>query len=496
VSSCRAVGVSISAGGADRTLIYRWNGSNWAIASSPTPAGSISMGMAGVSCVSATECEAVGAYAMSGQPETTFAERWNGSTWEIVGMPQPGSSRTVQAVSCSSAAGCTAVGGSTSASFTSTWVARWNGATWSTESSPNPTKTPVETRLEDVSCPAATACMAVGTNRARHQAVAERWDGVKWSVVSVPKPGGATGTYFEDVACPSTTNCFAVGEAWWSNGTTTPLIERWDGSGWSIMTAGNPSGSAYTSLLGVSCTSTTNCFAVGQHSSGGTKTLVERWNGSNWSVVSSPNAPGSTGSILQAVSCVSSSDCTAVGFYDNASFNELTLIERWNGSTWTVVGSPNRTGATPQNFLVDVSCVSASYCVAVGQSGAPDGSLVRSLAERWNGTSWAIMSSVNPAGAKGTSLRGVSCTSSTSCIAVGLSAAVFGCGCEDYPTSPEPSLAERWNGTSWSIEATPNPAGSVVSALNGVACLNDTECRAVGYWTNGPMAKTLTEFRS
>jgi hypothetical protein len=65
-----------------------------------------------------------------------------------------------------------------------------------------------------------------------------------------------------------------------------------------------------------------------------------------------------------------------------------------------------------------------------------------------------------------------------------------------YPTSPEPSLAERWNGTSWSIEATPNPAGSVVSALQGVACLNDTECRAVGYWTKGPMAKTLTEFRA
>jgi hypothetical protein len=40
-------------------------------------------------------------------------------------------------------------------------------------------------------------------------------------------------------------------------------------------------------------------------------------------------------------------------------------------------------------------------------------------------------------------------------------------------------LAERWNGTRWALQTTPNPAGGSVS-LNAVACLSATDCEAVG----------------
>jgi hypothetical protein len=44
---------------------------------------------------------------------------------------------------------------------------------------------------------------------------------------------------------------------------------------------------------------------------------------------------------------------------------DQTLIEKWNGSTWSLVSSPNRS-STQDNDLDGVSCVSSSFCMAAG----------------------------------------------------------------------------------------------------------------------------------
>jgi hypothetical protein len=47
-------------------------------------------------------------------------------------------------------------------------------------------------------------------------------------------------------------------------------------------------------------------------------------------------------------------------------------------------------------------------------------------------------------------------------------------------------LAELWNGSSWSIQSTPNPIGYSAAAstipLSGVACASATACTAAGYF--------------
>ena len=64
------------------------------------------------------------------------------------------------------------------------------------------------------------------------------------------------------------------------------------------------------------------------------------------------------------MTCVSASDCWAVGYYDAGSAYQ-TLIERWDGTSWAIVTSPN-TSATQDNYLNGVTCASASDCWAVG----------------------------------------------------------------------------------------------------------------------------------
>ena len=47
------------------------------------------------------------------------------------------------------------------------------------------------------------------------------------------------------------------------------------------------------------------------------------------------------------------------------------------------------------------------------------------------------------------------------------------------------TLAERWNGTSWTIQSTPNPTGALeCSYLQGVSCTSATACTAVGSYAN------------
>ncbi|MGI8682705.1 MAG: hypothetical protein ACR2JO_11380 [Mycobacteriales bacterium] len=102
------------------------------------------------------------------------------------------------------------------------------------------------------------------------------------------------------------------------------------------------------------------------------------------------------------------------------------------------------------------------------------------LAERWNGTSWTVQSTPNPIGGENVNLTGVSCASTTVCTAVGQ---YFG------PHGRDLTLAERWNGGRWTIQPTPRPAGTrgiELIELSGVSCPSTTACAAVGsYYDSG-----------
>jgi hypothetical protein len=59
-------------------------------------------------------------------------------------------------------------------------------------------------------------------------------------------------------------------------------------------------------------------------------------------------------------------------------------------------------------------------------------------------------------------------------------------GSQTQYTPANTSLAERWNGTAWSVQTTPDakPPNILLfsSTLSGVSCTTATGCTAVGYW--------------
>src|SRR4029077_2382050 len=120
------------------------------------------------------------------------------------------------------------------------------------------------------------------------------------------------------------------------------------------------------------------------------QTLVERWDGRSWTIVTSPNTSTTQNNVLYGVTCASASECWAVGYSFNGTANQ-TLIERWDGASWAIVTSLN-TLALAQN-LSGVFCVSASDCWAVG--GSSNGISSQTLIEHWDGNLWAIVASAN-----------------------------------------------------------------------------------------------------
>ena len=148
-----------------------------------------------------------------------------------------------------------------------------------------------------------------------------------------------------------------------------------------------------------------------------------------------------------------------------------TLAERWNGTKWRIQPTPNP--SSPGGGILNwVACPSPSACTAVGASVDATANPLATLAERWNGTRWRIQPTPNPAGVQGPPLQGVACTSPSACTAVGGSFA-------------NASLAEQWDGTKWVIQASPNPEGQIFDLmLWSVACPQPLHCMAVGKYAS------------
>jgi hypothetical protein len=402
----------------------------------------------------------------------------SGPGWKVQTTVTPSGSQssTLQAVRCASASACIAVGSYTNGTGTPLTLAeRWNGTGWVMTTTPNPAGA-TSSGLQAVSCTSASACTAVGSYKNTVGTIltlVERWNGTSWTIQSTPNPSGATKSGLLGAACTSSTACAAVGFYVNSSNTTLTLALGWNGSAWSIKPSPNPGGTTVSKLLAVSCGSATSCVAVGSYNSSLSTqaALSEHWNGSTWSLLATPNVSGAALNALQGVACPTATACIAVGYAGSAPTATATLAEHLSGTVWTIKPTPNDGSDDP---LDAISCTSKTACTAVGGIGGRV-SAPPPLAEVWDGSLWVTLTAVASPSAVGPSLlTGVSCTSPTVCTGVGF----YSLGSGRFAT-----LAE--GGASWIPATTVDPAGAVATQLNGISCASSTACVAVGFYNSG-----------
>jgi hypothetical protein len=345
--------------------------------------------------------------------------------------------------------------------------------------------------LNGVSCPTTTYCVAVGSSEGL-PLIESTTSGPQgtWSITSNP-PHVPSGSELSAVSCISESWCVAVGSSLNDNIFHT-LILTMTSTGWTITNDAairkpKDPGPKSNIFYGVSCASTKICVAVGQYIPSGSSsysTLVEYSIDGQWKIITSPNGH-LVNNTLGAVSCVKNTlFCIAVGYGYSGSTYE-TLAEEITGSPWTasLVSSPN----TSPNFFYGVSCASSSVCVAVGQTG---NSPIQTLEERFShgafGAQLSNLDHLNASNDPTTNiLYGVSCLG-TYCQTAG-----------DY-TAKDPLLTQTLAGVlpSTSVQ-TPNKkisGDAVPNLLDAISCPSRSLCAVAGQFGLPGSFRTLIEW--
>ncbi|MHB1930638.1 MAG: hypothetical protein ACYDEN_07990 [Acidimicrobiales bacterium] len=257
-------------------------------------------------------------------------------------------------------------------------------------------------------------------------------------------PVTGSGGSFTGVSCASAGDCVAAGYA---GRDASPRLAVFGRTGVREVAVPVPSGAlapprqSAAQLSAVGCAATGSCMVVGAYDGRGDRELplVERFDGSSLSVLSVPAPAHALLAALQSVSCPSPRRCVAVGFVQLPAYYE-TLVETWNGTRWALAAGARPAGSSGETQLAGVSCPDATTCLAVGSYGKGPGAFPQPtpLVMEVTGTSWRLLPVSAP---YQTVLQAVSCTGPASCITVGFEARTSS---TDYRL-----LAERSAGSGW-----------------------------------------------
>jgi hypothetical protein len=320
------------------------------------PAAGVTSWLSGVTCISATDCWAVGEMLTAGAPlDTTLIEHYAGGVWTV----DPSSGVTpgaLDSVACVTSAECWAVGAGLPGGLSNAQplIEQLSGGAWNVVSGPAVTE---GGQLFSVACVESGRCWAVGFEDGSGSLI-EQYSGSTWSVGPI-----AEGTSLSSITCPTEDDCWAVGggpahivhyaTGAWSTYDTSAIGDMNDG-------LGSPSG-----MNSITCPSAAACWALGNTSDG--RPLTLQYSGGAWTEVGSPMI--ADGGMPAGVACYSQDDCWAVG---NA------VIEHYDGTTWTVAPSPDVTGNAD---LSSVACPGSGGCWAVGGVSNADAALIETNTE-------------------------------------------------------------------------------------------------------------------
>ncbi|HMA37228.1 MAG TPA: hypothetical protein VKY74_22425, partial [Chloroflexia bacterium] len=261
----------------------------------------------------------------------------------------------------------------------------WDGSSWSII--PNPTPG-IHTDFYDVAARTTNDVWAVGgykPDSSHYQTQTQHWDGTSWTFVASPNVGQGLNNLVA-VAPIAANDVWAAGFA--NNGVAQTLTEHWTGSSWQIVPSANV-GTGANQIFGLAAVAANDIWAVGNYNTGTrNQTLVEHGTGSSWQIVASPNM-GTGSNFLQRVAALAGNNVWAVGYYVNASMTRQTLVEHWDGTTWSIVPSAN-TG-TGQNTLDGIAVLAADDIWAGGFAGSSP--TQQNLVEHWDGSQWSIIPS-------------------------------------------------------------------------------------------------------
>ena len=378
------------------------------VAVRPADDGPVITGLPMISCVFAVDClgvEGSSSLTDGGPASPTRVARWNGSTWKGVGVTLPAGAKSVDlnGVSCRAANSCLVVGDyykSASENAPDYPLAlSYNGTSVRPTSLVPVPKGLSGVTLDAVSCTSATHCVAVGTANGDSSlpgadvevAMIETWNGSKWTLHNVTASSTSSSTpQVAGVSCATTAFCVLDGTSYTvsaKGATFGTWLGSWNGTKLTTMKSAEA-----MEPIGISCSTISNCAVAGiglglGSTSTVTTAVTEVWNGSAWKPAKMA-WPRGADSFLLGLSCYAAHSCEAVGMEGPPSGDSADAVAvSFNGTAGTVqaLAAPAKGYS---DDLSSVSCLPWGSCVAVGESGKSSGASGTPMTGTWSGKAW------------------------------------------------------------------------------------------------------------
>jgi len=299
-------------------------------------------------------------------------KRWNAAsgTWSAVGYV--GSSVQTLAVDGS---GTLYAGGS----FTGR-VKTWDGSSWNV----------VGTGIDAPGQVYALAVDAGGTLYAGGNFTAAggvpaskiaRWDGSAWSALG----SGVDGVVYT-LAVDGSGNLYAGGYFAMAGGVAASHIAQWDGGAWNALGGGVDERVYALAVDGI----TGGLYAGGgfQAAGSGVANYVALWAGGGWSGLGSGGGGQGLGSSVAVLAADGSGNLYAGGHFTTAGGAVANHVARWDGSTWSPLGSGVGGGTNPG---VSALALDGGGSLYAGGRFTTAGGVPASNLARWDGSTWSAL---------------------------------------------------------------------------------------------------------
>jgi len=287
-----------------------------------------------------------------------------------------------------------------------------------------------------------------------------RWNGTTWSPLGSGMSGGGNPPLVTDLTTLPNGELIAGGRFVAAGGVSANNIARWDGASWHPLGSGL---SDYPNAIAALPNGDVVAGGLGYASSGGSYCSVRRWNGTSWSTLGSalflPSSVGFGVAWISDFRAFANGDLVVAGEFTMAGSVIVNRIARWNGTTWSPLGSGLN------GFVHCLTTLPNGDLVAGGEFTTAGGVSANRIA-RWDGTTWSTFG----AGINGTSVFALTTLPNGDLVAAGGSAVVAGLSI---------SQIVRWDGVAWSTLGT----GIVPLGASALAVLADGDLMAGGSFT-------------
>jgi hypothetical protein len=382
-SNVYAGGYFTTAGGVSTTNIARWDGNAW------SALGSGMNGEVYALAVSDTNVYAGGRFTTAGGIAAVKVAKWDGSAWSSMDSGMGDDIAVVYALAVSGsdvyAGGCfTAVGG-----VATTNIAKWNGSFWSPlDSGVGGDYGGVYALVVSSSDLYAGGCFTTAggvtaTNIAR-------WDGNAWSAL-----GSGVGDECASVQALAMLggDVYAAGTFTAAGGTEAGKIAKWSGGSWSPMGSGMNGGTAGDDSVHALAVLGSRVYAGGEFLTAGgvAGARIAEWDRNRWSALSSPPMLcGMNDSVRTLLAW--GDDLYVGGSFRSVGGLEANCVAKWNGNSWSALGSGMDNGVSQDSADVSALAVSGSFLYAGGYFATAGGVPANNIA-KWNGSTWSALGS-------------------------------------------------------------------------------------------------------